>query len=161
MRVFHVVAETPISFLLHLRDVTFIEPKPLKFCAERLSSLIRTLEINDLQDYGPLQKIASFATLVATYQKGFVLILEPFENDLDTIPNPVLHFTCLDATLAIRPVFSRFSSVIITSGTLSPLDLYPSLLGFEPSVVNSYQMTLTRTCFLPLVSCFTPFLESI
>ena len=108
MRVFHVVAETPLSFLLHLRDVTFIEPKPLKFCAERLSSLIRTLEINDHHDYAPLQKIASFSTLVSTYQKGFVLILEPYENDLDTIPNPLLNFTCLDATIAIKPVFLIF-----------------------------------------------------
>lgn len=122
-----------------------------RFCAERLGSLIRTLEITDLKDLHALQKIASFATLLSTYQKGFILILEPFENDLDTIPNPVLHFTCLDATLAIKPVFDRFSSVIITSGTLSPLELYPTLLGFEPKVVNSYQMTLLRTCFLPLV----------
>ncbi|KAJ3270934.1 DNA-dependent ATPase of the nucleotide excision repair factor 4 complex [Terramyces sp. JEL0728] len=151
MRIFHVVAETPVSFLRHLKLDTLIEPKPLKFCAERLSSLIRTLEINDLQEYRPLQKIATFATLVATYQTGFMLIHEPFENDLDTIPNPVLHFTCLDATLAIKPVFERFSSVIVTSGTLSPLELYPKILGFEPSVVQSYQMTLVRPCFLPLI----------
>ncbi|KAJ3256386.1 DNA-dependent ATPase of the nucleotide excision repair factor 4 complex [Boothiomyces macroporosus] len=151
MRIFHVVAETPVSFLRHLKLDTLIEPKPLKFCAERLSSLIRTLEINDLQDYRPLQKIAAFATLVSTYQTGFMLIHEPFENDLDTIPNPVLHFTCLDATLAIKPVFDRFSSVIVTSGTLSPLELYPKILGFEPAVVQSYQMTLVRPCFLPLI----------
>ena len=93
MRIFHVVAETPVSFLRHLRLDTLIDAKPLKFCAERLSSLIRTLEINDLQEYRPLQKIAAFATLVATYQTGFMLIHEPYENDLDTIPNPVLHFT--------------------------------------------------------------------
>lgn len=80
-----------------------------------------------------------------------MLILEPFENDMDTIPNPVLHFTCLDATLAIRPVFDRFSSVIITSGTLSPIELYPSLLGFHPYISASYQMTLSRNCFLPLI----------
>ena len=48
MRVFHVVAETPISFLMHLKELTFIEPKPLKFCAERLASLIRTLEITGI-----------------------------------------------------------------------------------------------------------------
>lgn len=30
MRVLHVVAETPLSFLQHLRDITFIEKKPLK-----------------------------------------------------------------------------------------------------------------------------------
>ncbi|OAJ41484.1 hypothetical protein BDEG_25069 [Batrachochytrium dendrobatidis JEL423] len=151
MRVMHVVAESPLSFLQHVKEITFIDKKPLRFSAERLGSLIKTLEINDLTDYSALQKVASFATLVATYQKGFVLILEPFENDMDTIPNPVLHFTCLDATLAIKPVFDRFSSVIITSGTLSPMELYPMLLGFEPVVTESYQMTLTRTCFLPLI----------
>ncbi|KAJ3057218.1 DNA-dependent ATPase of the nucleotide excision repair factor 4 complex [Rhizophlyctis rosea] len=150
MRVMHVVAESPTSFLQHVKDLTYIERKPLRFCAERLSSLIKTLELTDLHNFSSLMKIASFATLVATYQKGFLLILEPFESDEATIPNPVLHLTCLDATLAIKPVFERFSSVIITSGTLSPMELYPTLLGFQPVVTESYQMTLTRTCFLPL-----------
>ena len=151
MRVLHVVAETPPSFLQHIKEITFIDRKPLRFCAERLASLIRTLEINDLANYGALAKVASFATLVSTYQKGFILILEPFENDLDTIPNPILHLTCLDATIAIKPVFERFNSVIITSGTLSPMELYPTLLDFTPVVAKSYEMTLTRSCFLPLV----------
>jgi Rad3-related DNA helicase len=46
----------------------------------------------------------------------------------------------MDATIAMKPVFDRFSSVIITSGTLSPMDLYPTLLGFRPAVMESYQM---------------------
>ena len=41
-----------------------------RFCAERLQSLIRTLELNRLDEYASLQKVASFATLVATYEKG-------------------------------------------------------------------------------------------
>ncbi len=151
MKVMHVVAETPVSFLQHVKEVTYIEQKPLRFSSDRLSSLIRALEINDLEEYRSLQLVASFATLVATYKKGFMLILEPFENDQDAIPNPVLHFTCMDATLAIRPVFERFSSVVITSGTLSPMELYPTLLGFDPVIVSSFQMTLNRNCFLPLV----------
>jgi DNA excision repair protein ERCC-2 len=31
MRVLHVVAETPQSFLQHLKDITFIEKKPLRY----------------------------------------------------------------------------------------------------------------------------------
>ncbi|SAM05615.1 hypothetical protein [Absidia glauca] len=151
MRVMHVVAENPVSFLQHLKDVTFIERKPLRFCAERLTSLVRTLELTDLEHYSSLQRIAAFATLVATYDKGFLLILEPFESDMATIPNPVLHFTCLDAAIAIRPVFERFSTVVITSGTLSPLDMYPKMLDFQAVVQESYAMTLTRNCFLPMV----------
>lgn len=142
-------------------------------------SLVKTLEIKDLEHQISLQKVAAFATLISTYQTGFIVLIEPFENDNDTIPNPVLHlslvftaftariplhfmrtysliffqiYRCMDATVAIKPIFNRFSSVVITSGTLSPLDLYPVLLGFEPIVVASYKMSLTRTSFLPLVS---------
>ncbi|KAL5533347.1 RAD3 [Sanghuangporus sanghuang] len=151
MRVLHVVAETPLSFLQHLKDITFIERRPLRFCAERLQSLVRTLELTNLDEYAALQKVANFATLVATYEKGFLLILEPFETDNATVPNPIFHFTCLDPSLAIAPVFERFSSVVITSGTISPLDMYPKMLQFTPVVQETYAMTLTRNSFLPLV----------
>ncbi|KAL4074441.1 hypothetical protein V8B97DRAFT_2103317 [Scleroderma yunnanense] len=151
MRVLHVVAETPLSFLQHLKDITYIERRPLRFCAERLQSLIRTLELNRLDEHSALQKVAGFATLVATYDKGFLLILEPFETDNATVPNPIFHFTCLDPSIAIKPVFERFSSVVITSGTISPLDMYPKMLQFTPVVQETYPMTLTRNSFLPLV----------
>lgn len=151
MKVLHVIQETPLSFLAHLKDYTFIERKPLRFCAERLTSLVRTLELTSIEDYQPLQEVATFATLVATYETGFLLILEPYESDQATVANPVLHFACLDAAIAIRPVFERFSSVIITSGTLSPLSMYPKMLDFETVVQESYPMTLARQAFLPLV----------
>ncbi|CAL1704752.1 unnamed protein product [Somion occarium] len=151
MRVLHVVAETPLSFLQHLKDITYIERRPLRFCAERLQSLVRTLELSRLDEFSSLQKVATFATLVATYEKGFLLILEPFETDVATVPNPIFHFTCLDPSIAIKPVFERFSSVVITSGTISPLDMYPKMLQFTPVVQESYPMTLTRNSFLPLV----------
>lgn len=151
MRVLHVVAETPASFVQHLKEITYIERKPLRFCAERLRMLVTTLQLTRLDEYAALQKVAAFATLVATYDKGFLLILEPFETENATVPNPVFHLTCLDASLAIAPVFERFSSVIITSGTISPLDMYPKMLRFDTVVQESYTMTLTRQCFLPLV----------
>lgn len=151
MKVTHTISETPPSFLTHVKDLTYIERKPLRFCAERLTSLVRTLELINIEDYQPLQEVATFATLVSTYDKGFLLILEPFESEAATVPNPVLHFTCLDAAIAIKPVFERFSSVIITSGTLSPLEMYPKMLGFTTIMQESYSMTLARRSFLPMV----------
>ncbi|GAB7341120.1 hypothetical protein MBLNU457_7428t1 [Dothideomycetes sp. NU457] len=151
MKVLHVISETPPSFLQHLKELTFIERKPLRFCAERLTSLVRTLELTNIEDYQALQEVASFATLVATYESGFLLILEPFESESASVPNPILHFTCLDAAIAIKPVFERFSSVIITSGTISPLEMYPKMLGFDAVVQESYAMTLARRSFLPMV----------
>ena len=152
LKVRQVISETPPSFLAHLKEHTFIEKKPLRFCAERLTSLVRTLELTNIEDYQPLQEVATFATLVATYEKGFLLILEPFESDsANAAVNPVLHFTCLDAAIAIKPVFDRFSSVIITSGTMSPLEMYPKMLGFSTVVQESYTMTLARRSFLPMI----------
>jgi len=143
--------ETPNGFLTHLKDYTFIEKKPLRFCAERLTSLVRTLELTNIEEYQPLQEIATFATLLATYNEGFSLIYEPYESDTAEVPNPVLHFSCLDAAIAIKPVFDRFSSVVITSGTISPLEMYPKILGFTAVVQESYSMTLARQSFLPMV----------
>lgn len=107
---------------------------------------------------------------------GFLLILEPFETENATVPNPMFHFvyvsmprlrvcshilkcriSCMDPAIAIKPVFERFSSVVITSGTISPLDMYPKMLQFTPVVQETYAMTLTRNAFLPLVSANCPF----
>ncbi|CAN6670644.1 general transcription and DNA repair factor IIH helicase subunit XPD [Trichomonascus vanleenenianus] len=151
MKVLHVISETPTSFLKHVKELTFIDRKPLRFCSERLTSLVRTLELTDVEDYTALKEIATFATLVSTYEKGFVLILEPFETEQATVPNPILHFTCLDASIAMKPVFDRFNSVIITSGTISPLDMYPKMLNFETVIQQSYAMTLARRSFLPMI----------
>lgn len=151
MKVLHVISETPVSFLQHLKELTFIDKKPLRFCSERLSLLVRTLELSDVEDLNALKDIATFATLVSTYEDGFRLILEPFETEGSTVPNPILHFTCLDASIAMKPVFERFLSVIITSGTISPLDMYPKMLNFQTVVQESYTMTLARRSFLPMV----------
>ncbi|GJS68079.1 DNA repair helicase XPD [Tanacetum coccineum] len=59
--------------------------------------------------------------------------------------------SCHDASLAIKPVFDRFQSVVITSGTLSPIDLYPRLLNFNPVVSRSFTISLTRDCICPMV----------
>ncbi|KAG5439589.1 hypothetical protein PCANB_002165 [Pneumocystis canis] len=151
MKILHVIAETPLSFLQHLKELTYIESKPLRFCAERLNSLIRTLELSDIDDYQYLQEITDFATLVSTYEKGFIIILEPYETDTATVPNPIFHFACLDASIAIKPVFSKFKSVIITSGTISPLDMYPKILQFNAIIQESYNISLARNSFLPMI----------
>ena len=63
----------------------------------------------------------------------------------------VLQLSCHDASLAIRPVFDHFETVVITSGTLSPIDLYPRLLNFNPVISRSFTMSLTRDCICPMV----------
>lgn len=168
LRVQHVVQESPAGFLKDVQSKVCIERKPLRFCAERyffldvivllvlmlfyrLSSLLKTLEIADLADFSPLVLITHLATLVSTYTKGFTIIVEPFDDKTPTVSNPVLYFSCLDSSIAIKPVFDRFQSVVITSGTLSPLDMYPKILNFHPVIMSSFTMTLARPCLLPMV----------
>lgn len=151
MKVLHVISETPKSFLQHLKQLTFIDRKPLRFCSERLSLLVRTLEVSEIEDFMALKDIATFATLISTYENGFLLIIEPYEIENAAVPNPIMRFTCLDASIAIKPVFERFSSVIITSGTISPLDMYPRMLNFNTVLQKSYAMTLAKKSFLPMI----------
>ena len=48
-------------------------------------------------------------------------------------------------------ILERFQSVVITSGTISPLDMYPKMLDFHPVVMASFTMTLARQCILPMI----------
>jgi DNA excision repair protein ERCC-2 len=152
LRVRQVESATPQAFLHHLSQAIAIEAKPLKFCYARLTSLMRTLEISNLEEFTALADVADFATLVATYADGFMLITEPYDpSSAGGGSDPVLQLACLDASLAIRPVFERFASVVITSGTLSPIDLYPRLLNFHPVVRESLPMSVYRASICPLV----------
>nr|VZI37462.1 unnamed protein product [Spirometra erinaceieuropaei] len=151
LRVAHVVHETPVAFLKDCLEKVCIDRRPLLFCSERLRSLLQTLEVADLSEYAGVTLLCNFATLAATYTRGFCIIVEPFNERAPTIVNPVLYFHCMDASLAIAPVFKRYVSVIITSGTLSPLEMYPRILNFHPANVASFSMTLTRNCICPMI----------
>eukprot|EP01082_Thalassiosira_pseudonana_P015808 g13869.t1 g13869 contig9:633108-635683(+) len=149
-----VISETPLAFLHRMITTTSLEAKPLKFAYSRLSSLLRTLQVPNLDDFNALTDVADFASLVATYAEGlprFAIIMEPNGSSIPGALDPVIQLACLDASLAIAPLFKRFGSVVITSGTLSPIDLYPKLLQFEPCVSESFNMSTFRPCIRPLV----------
>lgn len=59
----------------------------------------------------------------------------------------------LAASLLCSGILTPFRNVIITSGTMSPLDLYPKLLNFTPKVSESFPMSLysARATVCPLI----------
>jgi DNA excision repair protein ERCC-2 len=144
-------SENPTSFLDKLKASSQIDGKSLRFCYDRLQSLMKTLEIVDTDDYYGLQLVADFGTLVGTYARGFAVIIEPYDERLPSVPDPVIQLSCLDSSLAVKPVFDKFQSVVITSGTLSPIDLYPKILNFHPVVIQSLNMSLVRDCICPVI----------
>lgn len=90
LRTEKVESEGPTSFLLSLNSQTLIDQKTLKFCHDRLHSLLLTLEITDTDEFLHIQTICNFATLVGTYTRGFSIIIEPFDERMPHIPDPVL-----------------------------------------------------------------------
>lgn len=95
--------------------------------------------------------------MLSTYIKGFTIIIEPFDEKTPTVVNPILYYSCMDSSIAMSPVFERFQTVVITSGTLSPMDMYPKILNFDPVVMSSFSMTLARNSLLPLVKFLIKF----
>ncbi|KJH48808.1 DNA repair helicase [Dictyocaulus viviparus] len=95
LRSSQVLLESPAAFVKDIQDRMYIDRKPLRFCAERLDNLTRTLELADVY---------------------FIIFY-----------------------------------VVITSGTLSPLEMYPKVLDFDPAIMASITMTLARPCLSPLV----------
>jgi DNA excision repair protein ERCC-2 len=157
LKIQHKIQESPSSFLTDIYNKVCIDRKPLRFCYERLRSLLKSLELTELQNYTSIILLANFATIVSTYLQGFTIIIE-IPDDYKQVNSagnqnvsPVLYFACMDASIAIRPVFERYQSVIITSGTLSPLEMYPRILDFQASNIISLPMTLARKCICPMI----------
>jgi len=150
-----VLSETPLAFLHRMQTVTSLEAKPLRFAYTRLQSLLRTLRVANVDEYAAVADVADFVTLLATYSEGvarFAVIMEPHGgHGPPGAGEPVVQLACLDSSLAIAPVFKKFQSVVITSGTLSPIDMFPRLLRFEPRVSETFEMSTFRPCVRPLV----------
>lgn len=113
-------SETPLAFLHRMTNGTSLEAKPLRFAYSRLNSLLRTLQVANMDDFNSLGDVADFSTLLATYSEGvakFAIIMEPNGSIIPGASDPCIQLSCLDSSLAIAPIFKRFSSVIITSGS--------------------------------------------
>lgn len=147
----HLVTETPTAFFSSMSTDLNIDSRPLRFAYSRLNSLLRTLEITDIDRYHALQLVTDFLTLVSTHATGFLVITEPYNTATPHIPDPLLQLVCLDASLALRHVLEKFSSVILTSGTLSPLSMYAKIMNITPVVSTSLPMSISRPCIHPII----------
>ena len=58
---------------------------------------------------------------------------------------------CFDSSLAMKYVFETVQSVVLTSGTMSPLDIYPRILDFKPVVCTSIDIDLVRNSISPII----------
>ena len=124
--------EIPLKFLHSIKQQIAVDRATLKYLSKRLSSLLTTLQLPNIHEFYPIIQLADFATVLATYEEGFAIVIEPKSSPSNEI-NPqgegrgsgkeekVLELSCLDASIAMRYVLSKFASVIITSGFLLSL----------------------------------------
>lgn len=144
--------EKPRPFLQQVAnscDVT--DRKVFQATYDRLISLLLTVQVSSWAEFRPVLLIGDFITLLSTYEReGMAVIVEPY-NDFTGEYEPVLRLACLDASLAMRWIMEKFRTVVITSGTLSPLDTYPRMLNFQVVVSASFNMSMDRRCVCPLI----------
>lgn len=140
----------PTNFMYHLQYEQYCDQKGLLFAHDRLNSLLNTLEIVDTEEYSSLKVIVDFGAMIASYEDGFSVIIDPYPED-DLILDPMLIFYCMDASIAVKPLFAKYRNVILTSGTISPLETYARLLDFKPVLMKSFGNTLPRNAIYPLI----------
>ena len=115
------------SELLEFLEIT--DRKPLRFCYTRLNRLLRTLEITDVAEYTPLSLVADFTTVLATYDEGFMLIIEPTQSHAPNLVDPLMQLTC---TL-VREYLNILTNTPTLTGTDSSLAMQPCSKTFEVS----------------------------
>ena len=59
-------------------------------------------------------QVADFATLVGTYAKGFAIIIEPYDERMPSVPDPVIEVWLMSHKVPILP----FSSTPLTSSAV-------------------------------------------
>ena len=101
--------ETPTAFLQHCATTPGSDGKTLKFCYDRLTSLLKTLEVVDMDEFNALSLVANFAALVGTYSKGFALILEPCDGRYPNIPDPCCSSRVWTRRSPLNPCLNGFS----------------------------------------------------
>ncbi|XP_954558.1 rad3-like DNA helicase-related, putative [Theileria annulata] len=141
-------SEGPLMFLYRFQNETGIISDVFQHTYNRFKSLLNTLKMT-VGNLTALHLVIDFCSLVGTYYKGFIIIVDPFPKS--AAYDPVIQFSCLDASVAMKPVLENFQSVILTSGTMSPLEFYPKILNFSPILTQSLPMSLDRECLCPII----------
>ncbi|UKK00110.2 DNA excision-repair helicase [Theileria orientalis] len=141
-------SEGPLMFLYRFEHETEISSEVMQHTYNRMKSLLNTLKLTSIGDITSLQLVVDFCTLVGTYSNGFIVIVEPYPT---STYDPLLQFSCLDASIAMKPVLDNFQSVVLTSGTISPLEFYPKILNFTPVLTQSLPMSFDRDCLCPII----------
>lgn len=108
---------------------TNLDSQFFKMANETLFRLLNMLQVTEVEGLKALTLVTFFCELIFVHKTGFKIVYQPHPMD-GNIADPVLTLSCLDCSLSMQPIWKSFPSVILTSGTISPINLYPKILGF-------------------------------
>ena len=144
-------SEGTLMFCHRIEEAQHVDAKTLKSFSLRLRSLISTLRLVDVDQFVPIAKVCEICSLAATHARGFAVLVDPYP-EMEGVYDPQLELSCLDASVAMKMVTERFNTVVLTSGTLSPLSIYPKLLNLSRVVTSeALSVSLARECIRPMV----------
>lgn len=135
------------SFQFKLFDATLCDDQILRCFNIRLQKLVKALKLagDRLDSLFSLTQVTTFASILGTYETGFRMLIENENN------YPAYRLICTDPAIAFRPVTTNFKSIVITSGTLSPISTYKQILEIEPQIAVSINCTVARESIKPVI----------
>ena len=140
----HVESQGPVSFLTSMNKEFSIDQKTLRFCYDRLQSLLLTLEITDTDEFHHIQTICDFATLVGTYSRGVLYYHRALR--WTHAPHPWSSFAGLSWYCFTKAPWPPSVQVVIcVLSCLLPTRAW--IVGF--SVVTSLSLLCWNYCLLP------------
>lgn len=90
--------------------------------------------------------------IIGTYSTGFQIVIEPVKDLTDQITRETaIQFICLDPSFAMKAITDKHDNIVLTSGTMSPVELYTKILNIRTSHTRSFRMSAARRCVCPIV----------
>ncbi|ELQ75301.1 RNA polymerase II transcription initiation/nucleotide excision repair factor TFIIH, partial [Trachipleistophora hominis] len=126
----HLTINTPHNFVCSLENLTFISRRTLSFLKKRFQAVKLPFDEN----VDKLNVLVDMMDTLARYagSNAFSVIFEPLLSNNSLSPKITL--SCNDSRIAMSAL--KFRSIMVTSGTLTPFDVYMRLLGITGRSVS-------------------------
>ena len=138
------------SFLATLKSVTYVDESAIALASRRLDSLLEAINYLDINELAPISMVFSFIEVMSLFPKGFKVIYEPYYDTGRKI-TPVIQLVCLDCSLVFGSLTKIVDSVVLTSGTMTPIDVYARVLRMTNLKAISIEPPTANRGIMPLI----------
>jgi DNA excision repair protein ERCC-2 len=144
---------SPLRIQYELYYEQFIDKITIQQSLIRLAILFYTLKIKNIKKYKGLVKVLDFLILVTNNSIRFAIYKDPYPDFKKYKQiRMLIQLSCLDPAVTFKPIEEYSRNIIITSGNLTPTDIYSKLLEVTFNTIKSFTLDpQLKTSFCPLV----------